>query len=246
MGRPPCCEKIGVKKGPWTPEEDIILVSYVQEHGPGNWRGFPTNTDGFSGSQHISKGQWEKRLQTDIHMAKQALFEALSAEKPSNSSDLKASNSYYSYARPNQASSTYALSTENIARLLQGWAKNSPKSARSSSEITQHSFNNIDWIDSNSSESTPSPSNNNGLVSPDAFESMFGFESSTSDVSELSVSLDEAANFETHAGHFQDSKPNFETQIPISLLEKWLLDDGAAQGQEGLIEMALDNTAELF
>ena len=44
MGRPPCCDKEGVKKGPWTPEEDIILVSYIQEHGPGNWRAVPTNT----------------------------------------------------------------------------------------------------------------------------------------------------------------------------------------------------------
>uniref|UniRef100_A0A5B7C4T9 Transcription factor MYB60 n=1 Tax=Davidia involucrata TaxID=16924 RepID=A0A5B7C4T9_DAVIN len=44
MGRPPCCEKVGIKKGPWTPEEDIILVSYIQEHGPGNWRSVPTNT----------------------------------------------------------------------------------------------------------------------------------------------------------------------------------------------------------
>lgn len=44
MGRPPCCEKVGIKKGPWTPEEDIILVSYIQEHGPGNWRTVPTNT----------------------------------------------------------------------------------------------------------------------------------------------------------------------------------------------------------
>ncbi|KAK1397364.1 transcription factor MYB60 [Heracleum sosnowskyi] len=44
MGRPPCCEKIGIKKGPWTPEEDIVLVSYVQDHGPGNWRSVPTNT----------------------------------------------------------------------------------------------------------------------------------------------------------------------------------------------------------
>lgn len=47
MGRPPCCDKIGVKKGPWTPEEDIILVSYIQEHGPGNWRAVPTNTGNF-------------------------------------------------------------------------------------------------------------------------------------------------------------------------------------------------------
>ncbi|KAJ8500440.1 hypothetical protein OPV22_010992 [Ensete ventricosum] len=44
MGRPPCCHKVGIKKGPWTPEEDIILVSYIQEHGPGNWRAVPTNT----------------------------------------------------------------------------------------------------------------------------------------------------------------------------------------------------------
>ncbi|XP_025821219.1 myb-related protein 306-like isoform X2 [Panicum hallii] len=44
MGRPPCCEKTGVKKGPWTPEEDLVLVSYVQDHGPGNWRAVPTNT----------------------------------------------------------------------------------------------------------------------------------------------------------------------------------------------------------
>ncbi|WVZ54664.1 hypothetical protein U9M48_005429 [Paspalum notatum var. saurae] len=44
MGRPPCCDKVGIKKGPWTPEEDIILVSYIQEHGPGNWRAVPINT----------------------------------------------------------------------------------------------------------------------------------------------------------------------------------------------------------
>ncbi|WOL01054.1 hypothetical protein Cni_G09767 [Canna indica] len=44
MGRPPCHDKDGMKKGPWTPEEDIILVSYIQEHGPGNWKAVPTKT----------------------------------------------------------------------------------------------------------------------------------------------------------------------------------------------------------
>lgn len=44
MGRSPCCDKDGIKKGPWTPEEDIILVSYIQQHGPANWRSVPTNT----------------------------------------------------------------------------------------------------------------------------------------------------------------------------------------------------------
>ncbi|XP_076902306.1 transcription factor MYB15-like [Bidens hawaiensis] len=33
MGRAPCCEKIGLKKGSWSEEEDQILVSYIQQHG---------------------------------------------------------------------------------------------------------------------------------------------------------------------------------------------------------------------
>ncbi|KAK3147097.1 hypothetical protein QOZ80_3BG0278010 [Eleusine coracana subsp. coracana] len=44
MVRPPCCAKEGVKKGPWTPEEDLVLVSFVQENGPGNWRAVPAKT----------------------------------------------------------------------------------------------------------------------------------------------------------------------------------------------------------
>lgn len=47
MGRPPCCEKMGTKKGPWTPEEDIVLVTYIQEHGAGNWRAVPAKTGMF-------------------------------------------------------------------------------------------------------------------------------------------------------------------------------------------------------
>jgi myb proto-oncogene protein len=41
MGRTPCCESKGVKKGPWTPEEDKLLVEYVQANAPGNWRMLP-------------------------------------------------------------------------------------------------------------------------------------------------------------------------------------------------------------
>ncbi|PPD95261.1 hypothetical protein GOBAR_DD07717 [Gossypium barbadense] len=40
MGRPSCCDKVGVNKGPLTPEEDIVLVSYIQEHGPRNWSSY--------------------------------------------------------------------------------------------------------------------------------------------------------------------------------------------------------------
>nr|CAB3458311.1 unnamed protein product [Digitaria exilis] len=43
MGRAPCCEKSGMKKGPWTPEEDEKLVAYIKKHGQGNWRTLPKN-----------------------------------------------------------------------------------------------------------------------------------------------------------------------------------------------------------
>uniref|UniRef100_A0A453CI01 HTH myb-type domain-containing protein n=1 Tax=Aegilops tauschii subsp. strangulata TaxID=200361 RepID=A0A453CI01_AEGTS len=41
MGRAPCCEKMGLKRGPWTPEEDKILVAHIHSHGHSNWRALP-------------------------------------------------------------------------------------------------------------------------------------------------------------------------------------------------------------
>lgn len=41
MGRQPCCDKEGLKRGPWTTEEDQKLIDYIQKHGQGNWRTLP-------------------------------------------------------------------------------------------------------------------------------------------------------------------------------------------------------------
>lgn len=41
MGKAPCCEKHGVKRGAWTPEEDEALVDYITKHGHGSWRTLP-------------------------------------------------------------------------------------------------------------------------------------------------------------------------------------------------------------
>lgn len=41
MGRSPCCDESGLKKGPWTPEEDDKLINYIQQHGHGSWRALP-------------------------------------------------------------------------------------------------------------------------------------------------------------------------------------------------------------
>lgn len=41
MGRQPCCEKVGLKRGPWSAEEDRKLVTFISHHGHGCWREVP-------------------------------------------------------------------------------------------------------------------------------------------------------------------------------------------------------------
>lgn len=43
MGRAPCCEKVGLKRGRWTAEEDQILTNYILDNGEGSWRSLPKN-----------------------------------------------------------------------------------------------------------------------------------------------------------------------------------------------------------
>ncbi|KAI4345304.1 hypothetical protein L6164_012440 [Bauhinia variegata] len=39
--RTPCCSKVGLKRGPWTPEEDELLSNYIRKEGEGRWRTLP-------------------------------------------------------------------------------------------------------------------------------------------------------------------------------------------------------------
>ncbi|CAN6166898.1 unnamed protein product [Urochloa humidicola] len=41
MGRQPCCDKVGLKKGPWTAEEDEKLVTFLLNNGHCCWRAVP-------------------------------------------------------------------------------------------------------------------------------------------------------------------------------------------------------------
>ncbi|NP_001314438.1 transcription factor MYB122-like [Gossypium hirsutum] len=69
MQQSPCSDKVGLKKGPWTPEEDQKLLSYIQEHGGGSWRGLPAK----AGLQRCGKScrlRWINYLRPDIKRGK--------------------------------------------------------------------------------------------------------------------------------------------------------------------------------
>ncbi|KAH7668705.1 myb proto-oncogene protein plant protein [Dioscorea alata] len=65
MRRPPCCEEIGVKKGPWTPEEDKILIEHMQKHGQGSWIQLP-KLAGLNRSGKSCRLRWINYLRPDI------------------------------------------------------------------------------------------------------------------------------------------------------------------------------------
>ncbi|KAF2286816.1 hypothetical protein GH714_030500 [Hevea brasiliensis] len=65
MVRAPCCEKMGLKKGPWTPEEDQILINYIQQYGHGNWRALPKHA-GLLRCGKSCRLRWTNYLRPDI------------------------------------------------------------------------------------------------------------------------------------------------------------------------------------
>ncbi|KAF6153943.1 hypothetical protein GIB67_023720 [Kingdonia uniflora] len=65
MGRAPCCDKNGLKKGPWTPEEDLKLIDYIKKHGHGSWRTLPKNA-GLDRCGKSCRLRWTNYLRPDI------------------------------------------------------------------------------------------------------------------------------------------------------------------------------------
>ncbi|CAL1404989.1 unnamed protein product [Linum trigynum] len=65
MGRTPCCDKDGVKKGAWSTEEDQILFDYINKHGHGSWRTLPKNA-GLLRCGKSCRLRWTNYLRPDI------------------------------------------------------------------------------------------------------------------------------------------------------------------------------------
>lgn len=69
MVRSPCCDENGLKKGPWTTEEDQKLVDYIQKHGHGSWRALP-KLAGLNRCGKSCRLRWTNYLRPDIKRGK--------------------------------------------------------------------------------------------------------------------------------------------------------------------------------
>ncbi|GMI65018.1 myb domain protein 60 [Hibiscus trionum] len=265
MGRPPCCDKVGIKKGPWTPEEDIILVSYIQEHGPGNWRSVPTNT-GLLRCSKSCRLRWTNYLRPGIKRGNftpheegmiihlQALlgnkWAAIASYLPqrtdndiknywnthlkkklknlepqsstttsrlvSKSSNIERDKSLEFASTSSSAATTYASSTENISRLLQGWMRSSPKNTN----------------DNNNNRKAEEEGGD--LIFREGFESILSFEHMNN------VAWDKVAVTTENYNKKQKSDVNSNSKNnnpPLSFLEKWLLDESSAGQVEDMNQM---------
>ncbi|KAL3636227.1 hypothetical protein CASFOL_020774 [Castilleja foliolosa] len=74
MGRAPCCDKMGLKKGPWTPDEDRKLLAYIHQHGHGNWHAIPSKA-GLKRCGKSCRLRWANYLRPDIKRGKFSLQE---------------------------------------------------------------------------------------------------------------------------------------------------------------------------
>nr|XP_010314327.1 transcription factor MYB20-like isoform X1 [Solanum lycopersicum] len=65
MVRTPCCEKVGLKRGRWTIEEDERLTNYIQANGEGSWRTLPKNA-GLLRCGKSCRLRWINYLKSDL------------------------------------------------------------------------------------------------------------------------------------------------------------------------------------
>ncbi|XP_071927491.1 transcription factor MYB7-like isoform X3 [Coffea arabica] len=63
--RKPCCDKEGMNKGSWSPQEDQELMDYIKKHGEGHWRNIPKAT-GLLRCGKSCRLRWVNYLRPDL------------------------------------------------------------------------------------------------------------------------------------------------------------------------------------
>ncbi|KVH92686.1 hypothetical protein Ccrd_005255 [Cynara cardunculus var. scolymus] len=164
-------------------------------------------------------------------MAKQALNDALSIDqKPT-------------FLPQTVKSSTqtpiYPSSTDNIAKLLKGFMKNSPKNTKTSSNSSTRESSEVNALSSIESKTS-------GIDLSEAFESLFGFDQSFGSPNNSDFSQ---SNTSPEGSIFQgDSKE----ELRFMMFENWLLDETAGavgvvdQGKEDLTNFSFDESPDFF
>jgi myb proto-oncogene protein len=175
-----------------------------------------------SGRSAAAKGQWERRLQTDIHTARQALRDALSMDTvlPPAKTEPAPPLPLAPAPAPAMASqAAYASSTQNIARLLEDFMR---------------------------------PRAGTGTGTGSGGKASSGSRSSASAVSGGEGAVASASHSGTAAptpeGSTGTSKARDDAGpgAPFSMLESWLLDDGMGHGDAGLMGVPLSDPCQFF
>ncbi|XP_073007682.1 transcription factor MYB20-like [Typha latifolia] len=65
MGRQPCCDKEGLKRGPWTVEEDHKLINFINNNGIQCWRLIPKHA-GLMRCGKSCRLRWTNYLRPDL------------------------------------------------------------------------------------------------------------------------------------------------------------------------------------
>nr|CAN82457.1 hypothetical protein VITISV_010029 [Vitis vinifera] len=106
MGRAPCCDKANVKKGPWSPEEDAKLKTYIEQYGTGgNWIALPQKIAQLPGrTDNDIKNYWNTRLKKKLlGKRKQSHFNRLSVAGQDPKDATGVEDNPYSQALSNSA-----------------------------------------------------------------------------------------------------------------------------------------------
>ncbi|KAK6919468.1 SANT/Myb domain [Dillenia turbinata] len=147
MVRTPC-EKNGVRKGSWTPEEDAKLIAYINRYGHWNWRQLPR----FAGLKRCGKScrlRWMNYLKPDIKRGNYTMQEEeiiiidQEGEVSKSTNALPLSDEIFHQILGNLFLSQEDLSCSELSSSSSSSSSYNHSSASSSSEVLSHDNMNL-------------------------------------------------------------------------------------------------------